>query len=70
MPVPGVKFAELTDEQIAALKAMEDAFGVYLLALQPSTLKLAELSNDQIDQLAGAEREMNVILLAYDKSSV
>jgi len=65
MPFTGVKFASLNDDQLAEVKALEEEFGVGLLALQPATLKLAELTPEQIEKLSAVEDKLGVMLVAY-----
>jgi len=65
MPLPGVKFATLTDEQIAELQALEKEFGIYLLALAPERLRLAPLTPDQLKRIEEVEENLGVMLVAY-----
>jgi hypothetical protein len=65
MNISEVKFASLNDERLATLKALEKELGVYLLALEPDTLRLAELKPEQIKKLQTAEEKLGVMLIAY-----
>jgi hypothetical protein len=55
--------ANLRDEQINELKALESEMGVVIIAIKP-TVPIAPLSQDQIAKLQAVERKMGVILLA------
>ena len=65
MPFTGVKFASLDENQLAEVKALEEEFGVGLLALQPATLKLADLTPEQVEKLRASEETLDVMLVAY-----
>jgi len=65
MPLPGVKFATLNEEQLKILQALEKELGVYLLALVPETLRLASLTPEQVARLQEAEEKLGVMLIAY-----
>lgn len=55
--------ANLTNEQINELKALEAEMGVVIIAIKP-TAPIAPLSDQQIARLQMVERKMGVILLA------
>jgi hypothetical protein len=65
MPVPGLKFAELDNERLRQVQALENELGVTLLALEPARLRLAALSDEQMARVQQLEERLNVILIAY-----
>lgn len=65
MPLPGVKFATLNEEQLQTLQALEKELGVYLLALVPETLRLASLTPEQVARVQEVEEKLGVMLIAY-----
>lgn len=65
MPLPGVRFATLNEEQLQTLQALEKELGVYLLALVPETLRLASLTPEQVARVQEVEEKLGVMLIAY-----
>ncbi len=65
MPLPGVKFATLNEEQLKTLQALEQELGVYLLALVPEKLRLASLTPEQVAKVQEVEETLGVMLIAY-----
>ncbi|NDJ77053.1 MAG: hypothetical protein GYB65_12430 [Chloroflexi bacterium] len=63
--MPGMRFANLDDERMKKLQAVEELLGVYLLALEPDTYQLAQLDEAGLKALHEAEKDLGVILLAY-----
>jgi hypothetical protein len=61
-----VKYPELSGQQLARLRALENELGKMVVAVEPQTT-VADLSRDELTRLQQAEREMGLILLAYDK---
>lgn len=59
-----LKIAELSDEDVARIEALEAEYGVHIMAYQPG-LELARLTDAQIGQMKGVEDGMGVILIAY-----
>jgi hypothetical protein len=64
MAPPRIKIAELDQERLARLQALERDLDVCLVALEPA-YKLAELSDEQLEAIKASEDEMGVVLLAY-----
>lgn len=62
---PGIRFAQMDDERLAKLKALEDALGVHLLALEPDEHRLAKLDDAQLEQIRELEDDLGVFLVAY-----
>jgi hypothetical protein len=65
MAAPRMKIAQLDEAQLAKVRALEEALGVYVVALEPQ-YQLADLSEEQLKRLQAAEEEMGVVLLAYE----
>ncbi len=62
--MPDIRYASLTDEQLAKLRELEDELGNWVLAIEPA-VKLAELTPSQLARIQALEDELGVILLAY-----
>jgi hypothetical protein len=61
-----IGFAQLDDEQLNQLRALENELGGVLIALK-STVPLADLTDDQISRLQQYEKDHDVIILACKK---
>ena len=68
MDVPRMKPAQLDDDRLAKVRAMEAELGKLLVALEPK-YPLAELSDEQVQKLRALERELGVVLLAYGQDA-
>ncbi|MDX1614700.1 MAG: hypothetical protein R3300_10360 [Candidatus Promineifilaceae bacterium] len=66
MKPEGMKFATLSEEQLARVQNLESETGTMIVALEPE-FKLARLSREQIAQLQALEHELGVVLLAYQQ---
>ena len=62
-----LKIANLTPEELSKVQALEDSFGMPVLAFEREH-RLASLSEEQIARLQALEAELGVFLLAYKKS--
>ena len=60
-----VRIANLTEEQLDRLRALEAELGTWVVAVQPE-IRLARLTMEQLGELAAAEKELGVVLLAYE----
>jgi len=62
-----LKVANLTEEELAKVHALEEAMGTLVLAFE-RTHQLADLTPAQVEKLRALEEEMGVFLLAYEKT--
>jgi len=60
-----LKIADLTEEEITKVKAMEESLDTLILALEP-VRPFAKLTEEQMKRLQELEKEMGVVLIAYD----
>ena len=65
MPNSEMRIAQLDDDRLAKVKALEDELGYCIVAVERE-FSLASLSADQVRKLQAAEEEMGVVLLAYE----
>jgi hypothetical protein len=68
MTAPQMKIAQLDEERLAKLQAVENELGIYLVAFQMEK-PLANLSDDQVRRLHILEEELGVILVAQQHST-
>ncbi|MFO7680935.1 MAG: hypothetical protein R6X34_12870 [Chloroflexota bacterium] len=61
-----LKIAKLNEQDVAKIRALEEAMGTHIMAYQPG-LQMADLTAEQVQALQGVENELGVILLAYDE---
>lgn len=66
MKGPVYKFASLDDQGLEKLKAMEEAYGAVVLAVEPRP-SFAHLSEEQVRRLQALEQELGAILIAYQE---
>lgn len=59
-----MKIANLDEASLGKLRAMEQAWGTVILALEPYH-PLAELTEEQLQKLQALEQELGVVLIAY-----
>lgn len=62
---PRMKIADLDDQSLQKIRALEEEVGACVLALEPR-VKLMDLSEEQLESLKSAEEELGVVLMAYD----
>lgn len=67
MTLTSVRYANLDQDRLARLQALEEDLGAYLVAYEPRN-RLAELSPDQLNQLRSLEEQLGVILIAYNNA--
>jgi hypothetical protein len=72
MTAQGLKIANLDENGLSTLHALEEELGAYVIALEPqgqiAELSLAELSAKHLSHLQESERNMGLVLLAYDRA--
>lgn len=59
-----MKVADLDENRLARVRAMEGEIGTYIVALEPVS-PFAELEETQLRRLQDLERELGLVLLAY-----
>ena len=64
-----LKIAELSQEKISKIRALEENTGFHIMAFEPG-IKLARPTADQLAQIRELEAELNVTLLAYDSAGL
>lgn len=62
---PDMKIADLNDEGLSRVRALEKDIGGCILALEPK-VSLKNLSPEQLEKLRSAEEELGVVLMAYE----
>ncbi|MFO7740724.1 MAG: hypothetical protein R6X31_00265 [Anaerolineae bacterium] len=62
---PRMRIADLDDQSLEKVRALEEEMGACVLALEPK-VKLKDLSEEQLEKLKSAEEELGVVLMAYD----
>lgn len=62
-----MRFAQLDEERLEKLRALEDKLDATVLAFEPM-VALADLEQSEIEQLKAMERELGVVLLAYKQA--
>ena len=67
MHLPDMQIAELEDEQLAKVKALEEELGKVIVAMRPY-YPVANLNKEQVERLQDLEQELGVVLLAYTKT--
>ena len=67
MTAQGLKIAELDENGLSAVYALEEELDAYVIALEPQG-QIAELSAEQLAHLQESERNMGLVLLAYDRA--
>jgi hypothetical protein len=60
-----MKIADLSEDRVAKIRALEEETGFHIMALEPG-LSLARPTSDQLTKIIALEAELNVTLLAYD----
>ena len=60
-----LKIAELSDDSVSKIKALEEETGFHIMAFEPE-VELAMPTADQLAKIRELEEELNVTLLAYD----
>lgn len=60
-----LKIAELTDEDVTKITALENETGFHIMAFEPE-VKLASPTGDQLSKIKELEEKLNVTLLAYN----
>ena len=60
-----LRVATLTEDQVAAIRSLEEATGKHIMAFEPG-LTVAELNDEQVAQIKGLEERLNVTLLVFD----
>jgi hypothetical protein len=60
-----LKIAQLDEEAVAKINAMEKELGKHLMAYEPS-VKIAQLSAAHLAQVQELEKELGVTLLVYE----
>ena len=60
-----LKIAELYDDSVSKIKALEEETGFHIMAFGPE-VELAMPTADQLAKIRELEEELNVTLLAYD----
>ncbi len=63
---PRMKFANLDDDDLKKLTALEEQMGTLILAVEP-VYPLAKLSGEQVKRIQALEEELNVVLLAFQQ---
>jgi hypothetical protein len=58
--------ASLSDEQLAALRAQEEATGVKLLALKRLDVAMADLTEEQLASIQQLEVDLGLALVAVE----
>lgn len=61
-----LKIAELNEEAVAQIRALEKSMGTHIMAYQPG-LALSDLTDDQLHEVKALEKELGVILISYDE---
>ena len=59
-----LKIANLSAENIARMRALEDSLGVHIMAFEPA-VKLAKLTDVQLAEIKALEEELGVTLIVY-----
>jgi hypothetical protein len=66
MPRPRMKFANLDEDGLKKLTALEEQMGTMILAVEP-VYPLAKLSDEQVKRIQALEDELRVVLLAFQQ---
>lgn len=59
-----LKVADLNEEDVTRLRALEQELGVHIMAFEPG-LNVADLSSEQLARIRMLEKELGVTLIAY-----
>jgi hypothetical protein len=60
-----MKVADLDEQSLSKVQALEEEIGACVLALEPK-VKLMDLSEEQLERLRSAEEDLGVVLMAYE----
>ena len=60
------KIAELDEENVAKITALESKLGRHIMAFE-SGIRIAKLTNDEVEQVVTLEKELGVLMLVYNK---
>jgi len=62
-----LKIAHLEEESIARIRALENEFGLHIMAFAPGP-DIATLPTDKVERIKALEEELGVTLLVYEGS--
>lgn len=62
---PRMEFADLDEEGMNKVRALEQDIGGCVVALQ-RRINLRDLSEEELEKLQSAEEELGVVLMAYE----
>jgi len=62
---PRMEFADLDQEGIKKVQALEEDLGGCVVALQ-RRINLRDLSSEELEKLQAAEEDLGVVLMAYE----
>lgn len=65
MEAPEIRVAQLGNDHLAKVEALESELGAVVVAYEPS-YKPAKLSESQLASLRAVEAELGLILVAFD----
>lgn len=62
-----LKIANLEEENVARIRALEQELGAHIMAFAPGP-DIAPLPNEQLERIKALEEELGVTLLVYETS--
>ncbi|MDX1686515.1 MAG: hypothetical protein R3248_00895 [Candidatus Promineifilaceae bacterium] len=62
-----LKIANLEEESVARIRALEEELGAHVMAFTPGP-DVASLPPEQVERIKALEEELGVILLVYESS--
>jgi hypothetical protein len=62
---PRMEFADLDEQGVKKVRALEDEIGGCVVALQ-RRISLRDLSEEDLERLQSAEEDLGVVLMAYE----
>lgn len=62
-----LKIANLEEESLAQIRALENDLGVHIMAFRPG-LDIASLPDDKVERIRALEEKLGVTLLVYKDS--
>lgn len=60
-----MRIAQLDEQRLSRLRALEKELGICLVALERE-FRLADLSAEQLKKVQATEKDLGVVLLAYE----
>jgi hypothetical protein len=60
--------AELDEQELSDLRALENELGITIVGYETTQTRLAQLDSQQLERLQAAERKLGMVLMAFDRS--